>query len=45
VPGGSNNNGSGSVKLPPFWLQAPALWFSQAECLFTVKQVTDEYTM
>jgi hypothetical protein len=32
------------VKLAPFWLQAPALWFSQAECLFTVKNVTDEHT-
>jgi hypothetical protein len=31
------------VKLPPFWPHSPALWFSQAECLFTVKQLTDEF--
>jgi hypothetical protein len=31
------------VKLPPFWAHSPALWFSQAECLFTVKQLTDEF--
>ena len=45
VAGGNNNNGGvGSVKLAPFWPQAPALWFSQAECLFTVKNITDEHT-
>jgi hypothetical protein len=32
-----------SVKLPPFWPHSPALWFSQAECLFTVRQLTDEF--
>jgi hypothetical protein len=31
------------VKLPPFWPHAPALWFSQIECLFHVKQVTDQF--
>jgi hypothetical protein len=31
------------VKLLPFWPHSPALWFSQAECLFTVKQLTDEF--
>jgi hypothetical protein len=27
----------------PFWPHSPALWFSQAECLFTVRQLTDEF--
>ena len=26
----------GTVKLSPFWPQAPALWFAQAECTFAV---------
>jgi hypothetical protein len=29
----------GQVKLAAFWLQAPALWFAQAECTFAVKRV------
>jgi hypothetical protein len=31
------------VKLPPFLPHSPTLWLSQAECLFTVKQLTDEF--
>jgi hypothetical protein len=27
------------VKLSSFWPQAPALWFAQAECSFTVKKI------
>jgi hypothetical protein len=41
---GNNNGGNGSVKLTLFWPQTPALWFSQAECLYTVKNVADEHT-
>jgi hypothetical protein len=32
-----------AVKLPPFWPQAPALWFSQAECQFVVRGVDDQF--
>jgi hypothetical protein len=28
-----------TVKPSPFWPQAPALWFAQAECSFTVKKI------
>jgi hypothetical protein len=35
--------GGGSVRLPPFWPHAPQLWFSQAECLFTVHNVSDQF--
>jgi hypothetical protein len=35
--------GGGSVRLPPFWPHAPQLWFSQAECLFTVNNVSDQF--
>jgi hypothetical protein len=31
------------VKLSPFWLQAPALWFAQAECSFNVKKIEAQY--
>ncbi len=31
------------VKLSPFWLQVPALWFAQAECSFTVKKIEAQY--
>ena len=34
---------SGHVKLSPFWPQAPALWFAQAECTFTVKNVAAQF--
>jgi hypothetical protein len=30
------------VKLPEFWPHAPALWFSRAECMFTLHSVTDD---
>jgi hypothetical protein len=33
----------GAVKLSPFWPQAPALWFAQAECTFAVKHVTGQF--
>jgi hypothetical protein len=33
----------GTVKLSPFWPQAPALWFAQAECTFAVKHVTGQF--
>ena len=32
-----------TVKLSPFWPQAPALWFTQAECSFTVKKIEAQY--
>jgi hypothetical protein len=28
-----------TVKLSPFWPQAPALWFAQAEFSFNVKKI------
>jgi hypothetical protein len=39
VGGGSG----GSLRLPPFWPHALQLWFSQAECLFTVNNVSDQF--
>jgi hypothetical protein len=27
---------SSDIKLPEFWPQAPVLWFSRAECIFTL---------
>jgi hypothetical protein len=33
----------GTVKLSPFWPQAPPLWFAQAECTFAVKHVTGQF--
>jgi hypothetical protein len=33
----------GNVKLSPFWPQAPALWFAQAEYTFAVKHVTGQF--
>jgi hypothetical protein len=30
--------------LPEFWPQAPVLWFSRAECIFTLRHVEDEVT-
>jgi hypothetical protein len=33
---------SQEVKLPEFWPHAPALWFSRAECMFTLKNITSE---
>ncbi len=30
-----NNHIGGQVRLPTFWAQAPAMWFAQAECLFS----------
>jgi hypothetical protein len=35
--------GGGSVRLPPFWPHGPQLWFSQAECLFTVHNMSDQF--
>ena len=32
-----------TVKLSPFWPQAPALWFAQAECAFTVKHIEAQF--
>lgn len=33
-----------STKLPPFWADKPAVWFSQAEAQFTVNSITTEKT-
>jgi hypothetical protein len=33
----------GQVELATFRPQAPALWFTQAECTFTVKHVTAQF--
>jgi hypothetical protein len=32
-----------TVKLSPFWPQAPALWFAHAECSFTVKNIEAQF--
>ncbi len=32
-----------TVKLSPFWPQAPALWFAQAECSFNVKKIEAQF--
>jgi hypothetical protein len=36
------NQQFGSVKLSPFWPHSPALWFSQTEGIFMVKNITNE---
>jgi hypothetical protein len=42
VEGGQAAAG-GPVKLGIFWPHSPALWFSQAECQFLVRGVTDSF--
>jgi hypothetical protein len=32
-----------SVKLPPFWPHSPVLWFSQAECVFATRGLSDQF--
>jgi hypothetical protein len=32
-----------NIKLSAFWQRAPALWFAQAECTFTVKNVLGQF--
>jgi hypothetical protein len=32
-----------TVKLSPFWPQAPALWFAQVQCSFTVKKIEAQF--
>ena len=39
-----HNHTGGQVRLPTFWAQAPAMWFSQAECLFELQEVTCQVT-
>jgi hypothetical protein len=36
------NTRPADVKLPDFWPHAPVLWFSRAECMFTLRHVEDE---
>jgi len=33
---------TGNCKLPEYWPDAPSLWFSQAECNFLLKNITDQ---
>ena len=33
-----------SIKIPPFWSNDPALWFSQVEAQFTLKGITSQLT-
>jgi hypothetical protein len=32
-----------SVKLPPCWPHSPVLWFSQAECVFATRGLSDQF--
>jgi hypothetical protein len=40
----TNTGKAADIKLPDFWAHAPALWFSRAECIFTLRHVEDEVT-
>jgi hypothetical protein len=42
VAAAAANQQFGSVKLSPFWPHSPALWFSQTEGIFMVKNITNE---
>lgn len=33
-----------SVKIPPFWVDKPEIWFAQVEAQFTISNITSEYT-
>jgi predicted DNA-binding protein len=33
-----------AVRLPPFWAERPALWFTQAESLFSLASISNERT-
>jgi hypothetical protein len=39
----AGGSGPGFVKLAPFWTHSPQLWFSQAECLFQVRNITNQF--
>jgi hypothetical protein len=44
VPGGAVQQlQQAHFKLPQFWAQNPALWFSQVECIFANRNVTREF--
>lgn len=32
-----------AVRLPPFWAEQPAIWFTQAEALFSLAGITNEH--
>jgi hypothetical protein len=33
-----------AVRLPPFWAERPAVWFTQAEAQFTLAGISSEQT-
>jgi hypothetical protein len=37
----SSSPGLSSVRLPPFWPNSPAVWFSTVEAQFIVRAITD----
>ena len=44
ISSGFSVTAAGSVKIPPFWSNNPALWFLQVEAQLTLKDITSQLT-
>ena len=38
------NENAVALKLPPFWISQPGVWFQQAEAQFTLRNITADDT-